>query len=257
MSQLNIRREGHLYEIILDRPDKYNAFSLAMIEGLADAYHEAEQDPEARCILVSANGKHFTTGLDLAEVGPAVAAGHELFQRNKTDPFELFGQRRSKPVVYAVKGYCYTVGIELVLAADICVAQRDTTFAQIEVQRGIMAFGGATIRLTQRMGYGNAMRYLLTGDSFSGEEAWRMGMVQELTEGDPYPAARAIADRICDQAPLAVQATLLNARKAVREGDQAAIDDFMPVTHQLMATEDAAEGIRSFVERRKAVYTGK
>lgn len=257
MPQLITRKSGHLYEIVLNRPEKYNAFSLEMIAGVAHAYHEAENDPGVRCVLVSAEGKHFTTGLDLAEVGPEVKAGHNLFPEDKTDPFDLFGLKRSKPVVYAVKGYCYTIGIELMLAGDICVAHKDTVFAQIEVQRGIMAFGGATIRLAQRMGYGNAMRYLLTGDSFSGADAYRMGMVQELTEDDPYETAKAIAENICDQAPLAVQATLVNTRTSIYKGDQAAIDLFMPVTHELMATEDADEGIRSFIERRKANYKGK
>lgn len=117
----------------------------------------------------------------------------------------------------AVQGLCFTLGIELILAADIAVAAEGTRFAQIEIKRGIFPFGGATLRFHQRAGWGNAMRWLLTGDEFDAREAWRMGLVQEVVEpGRQHERALAIAETVARQAPLGVQATLASARQIHR-----------------------------------------
>ncbi|GAB4533116.1 MAG: crotonase/enoyl-CoA hydratase family protein [Haliangiales bacterium] len=261
---ITTERAGHVFLIGLNRPAKRNAFNLAMLSGLAAAYTEYEDDPELRCALVFAHGDHFTAGLDLAEVGPAVASGAALFPEDAIDPVDLEGlahgnrRRRTKPVVYAVKGWCLTVGMELMMAADIRVAATGTRMAQIEVKRGIMPFGGATLRLPQLVGWGNAMRYLLTGDELSAEEAYRIGLVQEVTSPEELlPRAQEIAARVAAQAPLAVQASLRSARDAVERGMPAAVETLMDEAVALMSTEDATEGMRSFVERREAVFRGK
>ena len=155
----------------------------------------------------------------------------------------------------AVEGYCLTIGIELLLAADICIAAPSTRFGQIEVQRGIFPFGGATIRMVQRAGWGNAMRHLLTGDQFDGNEAHRIGLVAELAE-DPVSRALDLAILISEQAPLGVQATLTNARMALKSEEEA--KKLLNTTAaQLMQTVDASEGLQSFIERRKAKFKGK
>jgi 1,4-dihydroxy-2-naphthoyl-CoA synthase len=98
----------------------------------------------------------------------------------RVGPFDLFAPLRTKPVVVAVQRVCFTVGIELMLAADIVIAAEDTRFGQIEVRRGIFANQGATLRIVERAGCGNAMRYLLTGDEFDAATALRLGLVQEV-----------------------------------------------------------------------------
>ncbi|ACY17973.1 crotonase/enoyl-CoA hydratase family protein [Haliangium ochraceum] len=256
---------GHVRLIGLDRAAKRNAFGVDMLRELAEAYTAFEQDAELRCAVLFAHGDHFTGGLDLSEVGPAVAAGATLFPEGAIDPLDLPGidpgtqrPRRSKPVVCAVQGWCLTIGIELLLASDIRVAARDTRFAQIEILRGIMPFGGATLRFPQIAGWGNAMRYLLTGDEFSAEEAYRIGLVQELVEpGTQLERALALAERVAAQAPLAVQASLASSREAVEQGPPAAIARLMERTEALMRSEDAAEGVRAFVERRPGRFQGK
>jgi enoyl-CoA hydratase/carnithine racemase len=196
--------------------------------------------------------------LDLAEVGPAVASGASLFPDGTIDPLDMADPRRTKPVVCAVQGYCLTIGVELLLAADVRVAADDTVFAQMEVQRGIMAFGGATLRFPQVAGWGNAMRWLLTGGRFDAAEAFRIGLVQEVrTPGDHLDRALAIATEIAEQAPLAVQATRASALAALEEGPPAAAARLLDQVRPLMASEDAAEGLRSFVGRRKARYHGR
>lgn len=248
--------QGHILLIGLNRADKMNAFSVDMLRQLADALTELEDDPNLRVGLLFAHGDHFTAGLDLGEVGPFIQTGEKLFPEDKVDPVQLFGRSRSKPLVMAVKGYCLTIAIELILASDICVAAPDCRFGQIEIKRGIFPFGGATIRMAQRCGWGNAMRYLLTGDNFDSQEAYRIGLVQEIDE-NAFARALAIAQTIADQAPLGVQASLLNARKAIEQGADAAKADLMPTLYKLMASDDAIEGLMSFVERRKANFKGK
>jgi enoyl-CoA hydratase/carnithine racemase len=161
-------------------------------------------------------------------------------------------------VVIAVQGICLTLGIELILASDIAVAAESTEFAQIEVARGILPFGGATIRFPRAVGWGNAMRWILTGDSFDAAEALRIGLVQEVVPtGTQYARALELAKRVAAQAPLAVQAALANAKLALREGDAAAEAQLQPELVRLVATEDSQIGMRAFLTRTKAEFIGR
>jgi enoyl-CoA hydratase/carnithine racemase len=144
------------------------------------------------------------------------------------------------------------------LATDLRVAAEDTRFSQMEVSRGIYPFGGATIRFPREVGWGNAMRWILTGDTFDVPEALRIGLVQEVVaKGGQLRRAVEIAQRISAQAPLGVQTALRSALRAVREGEEAAAARLVPDMVALLASEDAAEGRRSFVERRPAVFSGR
>ncbi|UXX81063.1 crotonase/enoyl-CoA hydratase family protein [Reichenbachiella carrageenanivorans] len=246
----------HVLHIVLNRAEKMNAFTYAMLQELSDAYTQMENDSDIRCGLLYAHGDHFTTGLDLADVSKHIQKGATLFAEGNIDPLQVFDKNRTKPVVIAVHGHCLTIGIEMILASDICVAGENTKLGQIEVKRGILAFGGATLRFHQRCGWGNAMKYLLTGDTFDAQEALRIGLVQQVA-ADPIVAATALAERIAQQAPLAVQATLASAKTALLDGQEAAEKQLMPTLHHLMQTSDAQEGLMSFLERRTAKFEGK
>jgi enoyl-CoA hydratase len=144
------------------------------------------------------------------------------------------------------------------LAADVVIAADDCRFSQLEVKRGIMATGGATLRMAERAGLGNAMLHLLTGDEFGAAEALRLNFVQKVvTAGEELDEALRVADAIAAQAPLAVTATRLNVLKAIEQGPLAAMQEFVDVQQRLANSEDAAEGVRSFVERRAARFTGR
>jgi enoyl-CoA hydratase len=249
---------GNVRLIGLNRVAKRNAFDVAMLHGLANALTDADADPEIRASVLFAHGDHFTAGLDLAQVAPLVAAGQPFFPDGAVEPWGLHGRIREKPLVMAVQGRCLTLGIELILAADITVAADDTRFAQIEIKRGIFPFGGATIRFVQAAGWGNAMRWLLTGDELDAAEAHRIGLVQEVApRGQELGRAVAIAETIARQAPLAVRATLRSARKAVVMGQDAAARELRSEVEALMKTDDAREGLMSFIERREARFSGK
>ena len=257
--RVTVDRDGHDLLIGLNRTDKRNAADLQLLQELSLAYGELERDPNLRCGLVYAHGDHFTGGLDLADVGPRMTgAGLEIVPEGGINPWQVEGESLSKPVVIAVQGICLTLGIELVLASDIAIAAESTTFAQIEVARGILPFGGATIRLPRAVGWGNAMRWILTGDTFDAAEALRIGLVQEVVPtGTQYQRALEIAKRVSAQAPLAVQAALANAKLAVREGDAAAEARLQPELVRLVATEDSRIGMQAFLSRTQAEFTGK
>ena len=259
LDTVSLERDGHVLLIGLNRPHKRNSFDRAMLADLARAYAVLESDPEIRVGVLFAHGDHFTAGLDLVDVGPGIAAGELEFPNDGRDPWRLDGAWTT-PVVAATQGWCMTLGIELLLAADIRIAAAGTRFTQLEVQRGIYPFGGATIRLPRDAGWGNAMRWLLTGDEFDAAEAHRIGLVQEVAEdaGVALARGREIAHTIADRAaPLGVRATLASAHLAREHGEAAAIERLRPDMAALFASADAAEGVQSFIERRQAQFQGR
>ena len=151
-----------------------------MLTEMAEAFTAFQRDEEAWVGLLFAHGANFTAGLELDKVAPVMRERGSVYPVGTVDPLSLRPPLRTKPLVCAVQGICFTLGIELMLAADIVIAADDCRFAQIEVKRGIMPAGGATIRMVERAGWGNAQRYLLTGDEFGAAEALRLGFVQEV-----------------------------------------------------------------------------
>jgi len=257
--RITVERDGHILLIGFNRPEKRNAADHRLLQELSLAYGELEADAGLRVGFVFAHGDHFTGGLDLADVAPRIGAdGLDITAEGGLNPWQVSGEQLSKPVVIAVQGTCLTLGIELILASDIAVAAESTTFGQIEVARGILPFGGATIRFPRAVGWGNAMRWILTGDSFDAAEAHRIGLVQEVVaDGEQYARGLELARRVAAQAPLAVQAALANARVAVRDGDAAAETALQPELVRLAGSEDARIGMEAFVTRQSAEFVGR
>jgi enoyl-CoA hydratase len=258
-ARITVDRDGQVLLIGFNRPAKRNAADLQLLHELALAYGELERDPSLRVGFVYAHGDHFTAGLDLADVGPRIGPdGLDIVPDGGINPWQVAGRQLSKPVVIAVHGTCLTLGIELILASDIAVAAESTTFGQIEVARGILPFGGATIRFPRAVGWGNAMRWILTGDSFDSAEAHRIGLVQEVVpDGEQYARGLDLARRVAAQAPLAVQAAIANARLAIRDGDAAAEAKLQPELVRLASSEDARIGMEAFLTRQPARFVGR
>lgn len=258
--RVTVERDGHVLLIGLNRPEKRNAVDLATIDELGAAYEQLGDDDDLRVGVLFGHGDHFSAGLDLAEVGPAVAEqGPEaLAGARRYDPFGIWRDPVPKPVVMAVNGIAFTLSIELVLACDVAVAADDVRFRQLEIGRGILPFGGATLRAPAQLGWGNAMRFLLTAEEFGAEEAHRIGLVQEVVPaGEHVARATDIARTIAEQAPLGVRATLANARAVLQAGEAAGRDHLRGVLPRILASEDAAEGVRSFLERRPGRFQGR
>jgi enoyl-CoA hydratase/carnithine racemase len=208
--------------------------------------------------VLHAHGDHFTGGLDLPQWGATFSSGSWHIPEGGLDPLGLTGPRVTKPIVMAVQGTCFTIGIELLLATDLRIASSTTRFGQIEVKRGIYPVGGATIRMPRECGWANAMRWLLTGDDFDAAEALRIGLVQELVApGDQLVRATALAEVIAAQAPLGVYATLASSRLAIANAEREAAARLMPDLVPIMKSEDVQEGLQAFVQRRPGSFKGR
>lgn len=248
---------GQIMLIGLNRAEKRNAFDSQMIHELSLALTEYEDHAGLRCAVIFAHGEHFTAGLDLAELQPKLASGVFDFAENQINPWGTGARKRAKPVISAVQGYCFTAGIELMLNADLVIAQDNCQFAQMEVQRGILPFGGATVRFVQAAGWAKAMRFLLTGERFSAQAALEMNLINEITEATPLSRAIELAEQICRAAPLAVQATLASAQEGVIQGPEAAFARLQQHLQPLLSSEDAQEGMLAMLQRRDPHFTGK
>ena len=165
MAHLTASRLGHVLHVELTRPEKYNALSVEMYHQLGRYLAEMDADPEIRVGVLSAQGRNFTAGVELDQWAEPFGSG-EAFPvgEGEIDPFGLTGERHRKPLIIAVQGYCFTWGVEIMLNTEIRIAASDTLFQMLEVQRGLYPCGGATLRLPAEIGWGNAHRYLLTGD---------------------------------------------------------------------------------------------
>ncbi|WP_407308455.1 crotonase/enoyl-CoA hydratase family protein [Acinetobacter sp.] len=247
---------GSLLLIGLDRTAKRNAFDSHLIHDLSLALTEYEDHPELRCAVIFAHGDHFTAGLDLVELQPKLSSGIFSYDEHQINPWGTSGRQRKKPVIVAVQGFCYTAGIELMLNADIVIAQDNSQFAQMEVQRGILPFGGATVRFVQAAGWSKAMRYLLTGDTFDAKTALNLNLINEITREVPLKRAIELAERIAEAAPLAVQATLASAKEAAEHGAETAFSNLQQHLIPLLNTHDVQEGVMAMMQRRAPEFKG-
>ena len=260
-SQGRVSREqrGNLFLIGLDRAGKRNAFDSAMLIDLSLAIGEYERNDELRCAVLFAHGEHFTAGLDLMELTPKLASGAFAFKypAEGIDPWGVSKPRRRKPVVVAIEGTCWTAGIELMLNADIVIAAGNARFAHLEVLRGISPVGGSTMRFTRAAGWAAAMRYMLTGETFTAADALGMRLLTEVVEpGQALSRGIEYAERIAKAAPLAVQATLQSAFLAY-EGDDAALSQLIEQLLALIKSEDAREGVMAMMQKREPVFQGR
>ena len=248
-----------IFYIGIDRPTKLNGFTPEMFQQMAQAFTEYENNSGALCALVFSHGPHFTAGIDLPKIAPYMKSGNReyLHPKGLIDPLGLKGIIRTKPVVCAVRGITFTYGIELSLACDVTIAADNCRFSQLEVLRGIMPTGGATIRFVQRAGWGNAMKYLLSGMEFNSEEALKMNIVQEVVPADKvFTRAKEISGSIASAAPLAVKETIKSAKIALEQGRESAVSEFDSVQEMLASSNDAKEGVESFKNKQKPNFKG-
>jgi enoyl-CoA hydratase len=259
MEHIQVTHEGHILLIKVNRPEKYNALSPAMYHALGGALAKLNGEPELRVAVLYAEGKHFTSGVELDLWAPLLGSGMPFpVQLEEIDPLGLVGPRHKKPLIIAVQGYCFTWGVEILLNCEIRIAASDTIFQMLEVQRGIYPCAGAPQRLPKEIGWGNAHRVMLTGDRWGAEEAYRWGMVQDVVEpGMQFAKAMEYARKVADCAPLGVQGLLKCTRTAEAADHDTAVKQMFMDLVPVMQSEDAAEGIKSFVERRKAVFHGR
>ena len=255
MNEVLYEVDGHVATLTLNRPDQRNAVSPELTTAMDAAVRRFEEDDEAWVALLTGAGPNFCAGADLK----ALAAGRAAELTTEVGGFGGFVRYpRTKPVIAAVRGFALAGGTELVLACDLVVAGTDAQFGLPEVTRGILAAAGGLFRLPRVLPPARAMELILTAERLGAEEAARWGMVNHLVEADEVlGTARALAERICRNAPLAVRESLAIARHAHELDDDEAWERSAAAMHRVRGSADAGEGVRAFVEKRPAQWTGR
>ena len=257
---ITVERRSDIVLIGLNRPFIQNRLDPPTRVRLAETLYQYEHDPSLRAAVLFGHGDNFSRGIDVDASQAAIIAGRRtLTAANVIDPLGKSLPHRSKPIVAAVHGDTWNLGHELYLAADVRVAAANTRFGQDENTHGRFPGGGATVRFVREAGWGNAMRYMLTGDHWSAEESYRMGITQEIaaTREAALEAAVAIARKIAACAPLSIKATLRSAHQVVDPVEADALSKLDAEYGALYRTEDFVEGRRAEAEGRPPRYQGK
>lgn len=247
-----LERRGRTLVITINRPEARNAINLAVSQGLADAVDELDNSPELSVAVLTGSGGNFSAGMDLK----AFAAGEYPYVQGRGLGFTE--KPPAKPIIAAVEGFALAGGTELVLATDMVVASRTATFGVPEVKRGLVAGGGALIRLPQRVPYQKALELSLTGANFTAEDAAGWGLVNILAEpGNALEQALALAERITANGPVAVAVTKEVIIKSAEWSAAEMWQKQMELIGPVFATQDAQEGAKAFAEKRAPQWTGK
>jgi len=258
---ITVERRGDVALVGLNRPQIFNRLDPPTRVRLAQTLYQYEHDPTIRAAILFGHGEHFSRGIDVDASQAAIQAGRRTLTgaTETIDPLGKSGARLSKPLVVVVHGDTWNLGHELYLAGDIRIAAADTRFGQDENTHGRFPGGGATVRFVREAGWGNAMRYMLTGDHWSAEESYRMGITQQIapTPEAALEAGLGMARKIAACAPLSIKATLASAHQVVDPVEADALSKLDAAYSALYRTEDFIEGRRAEAEGRPPRYQGK
>ena len=257
---VTVERRGEIALIGLNRPFIQNRLDPPTRLRLAATYYQYEHDASLRALVLFGHGEHFSRGIDVDASQAAIAAGQRTLNRPAViDPLGKSTAHLSKPVVVVAHGDTWNLGHEIYLAGDIRIAAANTRFGQDENTHGRFPGGGATVRFVREAGWGNAMRYMLTGDHWSAEESYRMGITQAIgaTPEAALEAGIAIARKIAGCGPLSIRATLASAHQVVDPVEAEALSKLDAAYSALYRTQDFIEGRRAEAEGRPPRYQGK
>ena len=248
-------REDKIGIVQLNRPNLLNALSFGLMSELVSGLEELDRDEAVRVIILTGSERAFAAGADLTELFKATPVELALGRR-----FELWDRikRISKPIIAAVNGYCLGGGNELAMNCDIILASETAMFGQPEISVGIIPGAGGTQRLPRTVGKYKAMEMILTGRSISAEEAYRLGLVNRVVPAESLmDEAKKLAADIASKPPISIRSAKEAILKAHDTTVEVGLEFERKAFYMLFATEDAKEGMRAFLEKRKPSFKGK
>jgi enoyl-CoA hydratase len=250
-----VHREPPIAVVQFNRPKVLNAVNSKLIAELIDALESLDHDDSVRCIVLTGNERAFVAGADVSEM-----AGETVSDLLLSDRFAAWAHIRNvrKPIIAAVSGYALGGGCEIAMACDMIVASESARFGQPEINLGIIPGAGGTQRLTRTVGKARAMEMVLTGKYITAQEAERFGLVNRVVPVESYlEEAKALAREIAARPPVAV----MLAKEAVNTALETPLNEGLEFERRsfylLFATEDQKEGMRAFMEKRKAEWKGR
>ena len=245
---------GHIALITLNRPEARNAVNHEVATGIEKALDDFEDDENLWTGILCANGPAFSAGADLK----AISAGELNLATKKGGVGGIVARERIKPLIAAVDGPALAGGTELALACDLIVASKAARFGLPEVKRSLIASAGGLVRLPRVLPKNIAMHIALTGEPISAEDAYKFGMVNSLVEaGEALEGAISLANKINENAPLAVRATRRSLLESLTLNDNDGMKFAIEETAALVGTEDYKEGPLAFIEKRPPVWKGR
>ncbi len=254
MALVEYQVKGRIAYITMNRPEKLNAINHEMLEGLWQAFTNLRDDPEVWLGIVTGNGRAFSVGHDLVEMG---GGGAPVRESATTDQLYFMEQHIWKPIIAAINGICLAQGAGIALGADIRVAADTAQLGWPQVKRGISSISGPVI-LSHRVPLGNALETLFVGEFLSAQEAQRLGLVNYVVpQEEVMSKAEELAGKILENAPLAVR----GIKEAAIRGLHLSLQDRLSVATLVSArvrnSEDAQEGLNAFKEKRAPVWKAR
>ncbi len=256
MSDLTIHRiDDHVGIVTLNRPDVLNALSLELMQQLVERLEAFDADHSVHVIVLAGSEKVFAAGADIADM--AEASFVEMYTRNQFARWMRIKQIR-KPMIAAVSGYALGGGSELAMHCDLIVASESAVFGQPEINIGVMPGAGGTQRLTRAIGKYRAMEMVLAGRFLTVHEAYAAGLVTKVVSKEQFLSeALRLAHQIAKKPPLALKL----AKEAVLKADELSLSEGLEyerkLFYALFATADQKEGMKAFLEKRPATFTGR
>jgi enoyl-CoA hydratase len=250
-----VERADGVGTIIIDRPERRNALSLAIKRDLEAAVDDLSADPGIKVIVITGADRYFISGTDIGEMVAMSPSDHVV---SKTDGVFRALRRSEKILIAAVEGFALGGGCELALCCDMIIAGEGAQFGQPEIRVGIMPGAGGTQAFVRAMGRHRAMKLLLTGEPIAARDALALGLLSDVVaDGEARAAANVLAATLMAMPPLAVA----NIRRLVRQGPDMPMDNALALERQafmlLFDSHDQKEGMNAFLEKRKPVYSGR
>ncbi|MCP4036557.1 MAG: crotonase/enoyl-CoA hydratase family protein [bacterium] len=257
-------QNDHVLTVTINRPEKKNAVNAEVLCGLSDAWHRLDAEHELRVCILTGRGENFCAGMDLSVINKLTSGqppDDEFEERLKSEPNIIMDgwlktYRPTKPVIAAVEGFALAGGTEILQGTDIRVAGESAVFGVTEVRRALFPLAGSTVRLPRQIPYTIALEMLLTGADYTARQCLEFGLVGHVVpDGQTLAKAREIANVIAGNGPMAVRAILKSVRESFGLPEKQAFDEKeMPCGLPVFSSEDAREGPKAFLEKRKPVF---